>query len=132
MKKSVSVVLALALVFSLVFSSVAKAAPEGVGTKISNELEVEITVEEKAKTIQAMIDEVGDGATVEVPEGTYTENIIIKKSLTLKPKDGAAVTINGHIDVAADNVIIEGFNIRKTEDKPAIILKGSNINIKDQ
>jgi hypothetical protein len=129
-KKRFSLILALALVFSLVFSSVVMAAPADT-TVISNELQAEITVEEKAKTIQAMVDEASPEGEVEVPGGTYTENIIINKSLTLKPKDGAEVTINGHIDVAADNVTIEGFNIQKTEDKPAIILKGSNINIKD-
>jgi hypothetical protein len=130
-KKRFSLILALAMVFSLVLSSVAMAAPADT-TVISNELRAEITVEEKAKTIQAMVDEASSGGVVEVPGGTYAENIIIKdKSLTLKPKEGEEVTINGHIEVAADGVTIEGFNIRKTQDKPAIILKGSNINIKD-
>jgi hypothetical protein len=43
-RKRFSLVLALAMVFSLVFSSVAMAAPEGA--KISNELELEVTVKE--------------------------------------------------------------------------------------
>lgn len=44
MRKRFSLVLALAMVFSLVFSSVAVAAPEGA--KISNELELKVTVKE--------------------------------------------------------------------------------------
>ena len=43
MKRRLSVVLALAMVFSLVLSSVAMAAPKG--ERISNELELTVTVE---------------------------------------------------------------------------------------
>ena len=69
MRKRFLVVLALALVFSLVFSSVVMAAPEG--NKISNELELNVTVQDIGATIGvsrcALTSAVGGSATVSRP-----------------------------------------------------------------
>jgi len=134
-KRRLSVVLALAMVFSLVLSSVTMAAEAVVGAQISNELQAEITVEEgetPEKSIQDLINAAAAEGTVEVPAGIYEEDIIIEKSLTLKPAGDVQVTIRGHVTVKASNVTVQGFTIKKTQDQPAITLSsGSNINIKD-
>jgi len=130
-KRRLSVVLALAMVFSLVLSSVTMAAEAVVGAQISNELQAEITVEEgetPEKSIQDLINAAAEG-TVEVPAGIYEEDIIIEKSLTLKPAGDEQVTIQGHITVAASNVTVEGFTIKKTDAKPAITLKSGSKNV---
>jgi parallel beta-helix repeat protein len=66
-------------------------------------------------TIQEGIDAVAAGGIVIVFSGTYNENIVINKALTLRGDsypiiDGGAV--GDCISVGADNVIIDGFEIR--------------------
>jgi parallel beta-helix repeat protein len=121
------------MVFSLVLSSVTMAAEAVVGAQISNELQAEITVEEgetPEKSIQDLINAAAAEGTVEVPAGIYEEDIIIEKSLTLKPAGDVQVTIRGHVTVKASNVTVQGFTIKKTQDQPAITLSsGSEIEI---
>lgn len=79
MKRRLSVVLALAMVFSLVLSSVAMAAPEG--NKISNELELTVTVEEEVELTDPSFTLIGiaansavglyDNFTMKVNAGDY-------------------------------------------------------------
>lgn len=94
MRKRFSLVLALAMVFSLVFSSVAVAAPEGA--KISNELELEVTVKEgvEGATIGvnpdlALTSAVGlyDCFTVSTTPGNH-ENEMVKVKLEANPATG--------------------------------------------
>ena len=133
MKRRLSVVLALAMVFSLVLSSVTMAAEAVVGAQISNELQAEITVEEgdtPEKSIEDLIHAAAAVVPVEGPPGISEEDIIIEKSLTLKPAGDVQVTIQGHVTVKASNVTVQGFTIEKTQDQPAITLSsGSEIEI---
>lgn len=94
MRKRFSLVLALAMVFSLVFSSVAVAAPEGA--KISNELELEVTVKEgvEGATIGvnpdlALTSAVGlyDCFTVSTTPGNHA-NEMVKVKLKATPATG--------------------------------------------
>lgn len=94
MRKRFSLVLALAMVFSLVFSSVAMAAPEGA--KISNELELEVTVKEgvEGATIGvnpdlALTSAVGlyDCFTVSTTPGDH-EGKMVKAKLEATPATG--------------------------------------------
>lgn len=65
-------------------------------------------------TIQAAIDDAGteNGETVCVADGTYNENVLINKSITLAG-DGATATstINGTVKIEAPDVTLEGFAI---------------------
>jgi parallel beta-helix repeat protein len=63
-------------------------------------------------TIQAAVDAAGSGATINVGAGTYNENVIISKSLTLQSTSIPANTIlNGAIQLSANSVNVAGFKI---------------------
>jgi parallel beta-helix repeat protein len=70
-------------------------------------------------TIQAALDDADSGNTIEVDDGTYTENVaIIKDHITLKSKNGAEKTTieaadsnNDTLLVKADYAYINGFTI---------------------
>ncbi|MFQ6119593.1 MAG: nitrous oxide reductase family maturation protein NosD, partial [Methanosarcinales archaeon] len=80
--------------------------------------------------IQDAINSASNGDIIEVWYGTYSENLIINKSVTLKSRDGVNMTfINGFgsgtvITVTADNVTISGFTIENGE--TGIYLRSSN------
>ncbi len=70
-------------------------------------------------TLQALIDATDAGDTVNVPDGTYNENIIINKNLTVLPVtpgavtidgggSGTTVTVNGSATVAISDLTITG------------------------
>ena len=66
--------------------------------------------------IQDGIDAVAENGTVYVYNGTYYENIIINKSITLMGEDRNTTIIDGNhagdvINITADNVRIRGFTI---------------------
>jgi len=69
-------------------------------------------------TIQEGIDAVAENGTVNIEAGTYDEDVLIDKSLTLKSVNGKASTIingqstasTGAVKVAASNVVIGGTN----------------------
>lgn len=69
-------------------------------------------------TIQAAIDNAIAGATIVVSDGTYSENILIDKPLSLTSENGSDTTLitaaneNQHVVmVSAENVSISGFDI---------------------
>nr|QNO54296.1 cell surface glycoprotein [Methanosarcinales archaeon ANME-1 ERB7] len=70
------------------------------------------------KSIQAAVDAADPGDTIIVMDGTYTENIVIKKSMTIKSENGptncivnAKSAYNHVFEVESDHVTIEGFAI---------------------
>jgi parallel beta-helix repeat protein len=72
-------------------------------------------------TIQAAIDDplTLNGHIIEIPTGTFTENIIVNKTLTIRPALGSNVTINAldkskpifTISSSGNNTCIQGLNI---------------------
>ncbi|MDK2830975.1 MAG: hypothetical protein PWQ75_727 [Methanolobus sp.] len=69
-------------------------------------------------TIQAAVDNSIDGDTIIVTDGTYNENVVVDKSVTLRSEKGSASTIvnasdsSDHVfNVTVDNVTIDGFNV---------------------
>jgi hypothetical protein len=75
----------------------------------------EIHVPTDYSTIQAAINAANPGDTIIVHDGTYTENLVINKILTIKAAshpiiDGGAT--GDCISVSANNVVIMGFEIR--------------------
>ncbi len=95
-------------------------------------------------TIQAAIDAANPGDTINVAAGTYNEDVLIDKSLTLKSVDGKASTIingqstgyTGAVKVAASNVIIggtsHGFTINGAGQAAIYLNSGtSNVEVED-
>jgi parallel beta-helix repeat protein len=98
------------------------------------------------ESIQAAVDAAGPGDTVEVAAGTYNENIVIDKALTLRSADGADVTVidggSGSSQIAilvtgsasevtnVTNVTVEGFTVKTGEsydyDERGIVLYYAN------
>jgi len=75
---------------------------------------------EKYTTIQAAIEAAHNGDTIQVKTGTYMENIVINKPLTLLSNNTANTVIDGGkkgqvIEIKSSNVIISGFTIRNSD-----------------
>ena len=69
--------------------------------------------------IQDAVNAANDSDTIYVYGGTYNENVVINKSLTLTGGGSGITTINGEGDhtlkVTSDNVTISGFKIKNTD-----------------
>ncbi|MBX5326617.1 MAG: NosD domain-containing protein [Candidatus Bathyarchaeia archaeon] len=98
-----------------------------------------INVPQDFPTIQEAINNATNGDTIQVNHGTYNENIIINKTLTLIGKNKTTTTINanknGHaIQITANNVTITGFTIKNSSQNQlpigAAVLINSVINTK--
>lgn len=67
----------------------------------------------KGQSIQAAINAANENDTIIVHEGTYQENLIVNKSLTLQ--NGSLPVIDGMggtaINITAENVTVDGFNV---------------------
>jgi len=71
--------------------------------------------------IQNLINNANDGDTINIPSGTYYENIVIDKSIKLIGEDKDTTIIDGDansyvISITASNVQVSGFNIKNCED----------------
>ncbi|MFH1014196.1 MAG: PKD domain-containing protein, partial [Thermoplasmatota archaeon] len=78
-------------------------------------------------SIQVAIDAANESDTIYVSSGTYNENVIINKSLTLTGEESSNTIISGSgthtIQVTSNNVAISGFKIQNTDsDKACIFL----------
>jgi parallel beta-helix repeat protein len=90
-------------------------------------------------TIGAALINATDGDTIIVGDGTYTENLLVYKEVTLRSENGSASTIiqaaspGMHVfNITADNVAIQGFNvIGPTNYSSIYMLSVSNCNISD-
>jgi len=98
-----------------------------------------INVPQDFPTIQEAINNATNGDTIQVNPGTYHENIIINKTLTLIGKNKTTTTINanknGHaIQITANNITITGFTIKNSSQNQlstgAAVLLNSVINTK--
>lgn len=74
-------------------------------------------------TIQSAINNASDGDTIIVRDGTYYENLVVNKQVTLKSENGSANCIidgsgSGHVvNLSADGIWIEGFTIRNSSSR---------------
>jgi parallel beta-helix repeat protein len=80
------------------------------------------TLEHPYNTIQRGVNAASVGEPVQVASGTYYENVVINKSLTLKGAGRDTTIIDGSelsktvVEITADNVSINGFTIRNGGD----------------
>jgi parallel beta-helix repeat protein len=75
------------------------------------------------KTIQEAINNASAGDTIFVHNGTYYENVVINKTVTLIGENKDFTIINGNgtgnvVEVAVDNASIRGFTIMRSGDLP--------------
>lgn len=81
-------------------------------------------------TIQEGID-AAQGSTVHVAAGTYVENVVIDKSLTLQGAAEHGANIQGTVELQSDNITLDGFEITNfsqipTPDWSGVYILGSN------
>ncbi len=91
--------------------------------------------QESFATIQEAIDDADtrDGDTITIAEGTYTENVIVNKKLTIQPVTGANVTVKADYSDESVFVIInsgsgstiQGLNVISSPDSYGIALSHS-------
>jgi parallel beta-helix repeat protein len=98
-------VLLLSLVFALKFDGVVKANPSV------------IRVPQDYLTIQAAINAANSGDTIQVAAGTYYENILLNKTVTLVGESMETTIIDGSegeraVLVTANNATVKGFKIQ--------------------
>jgi M6 family metalloprotease-like protein len=69
-------------------------------------------------TIQKAVDKVSAGSTITVSPGTYNENVVIPKSVTIQGSGPDSTTITGSypFEIGASDVKISGFKIITTTD----------------
>ncbi len=101
-----------------------------------------ITVGDSGKdhtTISAAVSNASSGDIILVSDGTYTENVVVNKAVTIISENGAASTLvqstGSHIiSISSDNVTISGFNITCTVPSThagIYVSSASNCNISD-
>ena len=84
--------------------------------------------------IQAAINAASEGDTISVTDGTYNENVVVNKSVTLRSENGSANTVinstsgNTVLTLEADNITIMGFNITGASGGHGIRLSSSSNN----
>jgi len=86
-------------------------------------------------SIQAAVTAASDGDTIMVKDGTYTENVVVDKSLVIQSENGAdltivqaAVTTSDVFEAKAGNVTIDGFTVSgaSSTDKSGIAISGTS------
>jgi len=85
-------------------------------------------------TIQAAIDapQTLEGHIISVNAGTYYENVVVNKSLTLIGENSSTTIIDGNgqyaciVHIVADDVVMSGFSMRNNRDYPGIYLENSS------
>jgi len=87
-------------------------------------------------TIQAAINNASEGETVFVYNGTYYENLVVNKSISLVGQDESITMIDGGgfgtvLEVTANNVSITGFTVQNSGSSAAgISVSTNNVSVK--
>jgi hypothetical protein len=87
------------------------------------------------ESIQSAVDSASSGDTILVKAGDYSGRVTVSKSgITIKSDPRRAASVDGGFLIAADNIVIEGFEITSTSSGAAIYARpeqASNIKILD-
>lgn len=91
-----------------------------------------IMVPDEYSTIQAAVNAANAGDTVFVRSGTYTEYVVIDKSVSVTGEDASTTVVDGSgagtvIGVVADDVSVSGFTIRNGETGLDVASDGANV-----
>ena len=91
-----------------------------------------VYVPDNYSKIQLAVDYSPPGSTIIVRNGTYAENIVVTKSLTIRSENGSNRTIiksmnDFVVKVAADNVVLEGFTITGGEFSGVMITSNNTV-----
>ena len=89
------------------------------------EAQATVYVPDDYSTIQAAVNAVSPGDTIIVRDGTYTENVVVNKTLTIQSENGADYTTvqaadpTDHVfDVTANYVTVSGLTLKNASDDP--------------
>ncbi len=89
-------------------------------------------------TIQSAITAAGPGDVITVEAGTYTENVVINKAVTVQgannPYGASAGIVNGTVDLTADGAVLQNMQITPgsiTGQDAAVQISASNITVSD-
>jgi parallel beta-helix repeat protein len=90
----------------------------------------EIVVPDELATIQEAVDSANPGDTIFVRSGTYFENVVIKKPVTLIGEDASTTVIDGKqlsstMYVQANNVVVSNFTLQNSK----TVYPGSGVHI---
>lgn len=77
-------------------------------------------------TIQAAVTDAAAGNTIEVPEGTYTENVTVNKSLTLNSENAE---VRGKMTITAGDVTVDGFSFNSSVAGAIVSVYGNITNV---
>ncbi|MFC1787159.1 hypothetical protein ACFLY8_03920, partial [Halobacteriota archaeon] len=93
-----------------------------------------IYVPDEYSTIQAAVNAASEGDTIIVRDGTYTENIVVDKKLTIQSENGSDFTMvraqnsDDHVfNVMADYVNISGFTVEGASSPKSGIYLGIDV-----
>ncbi|MEK6776631.1 MAG: right-handed parallel beta-helix repeat-containing protein [bacterium] len=76
-------------------------------------------------SIQAAIDAASSGALLYIPSGTYTEDLVMNKTITLIGADPDSTFLKGGITIiGVDGVTLTGFTIQTQNTDPAVKISG--------
>jgi len=123
MKKTISISLIILCLLLLSFSKSCKILANTNQNNGTLSLKT-LVVPDNFKTIQEAINNATLGDIIFVRKGTYYENLVINKSISLIGEDKMFTFIDGGLEgcvvsIRFDNVSIEGFTIRKSGLSPA-------------
>jgi parallel beta-helix repeat protein len=112
-----------------------------VGIRPVGSASATITVPDDYLTIQGAINSASDGATIFVRNGTYYENIVVNRQISLIGENkydtiidgGGVYGVDAVVQVKSDNVSMNGFTIRGSDPDygTGILLQGDYSNISD-
>lgn len=116
----------------ILVSAIAVFLPVEICTASGNTIYVDDSGGANYTTIQDAVNIANESDTIYVYSGTYNENVVVNKPLTLSGEGSGSTTINGEGDhtlkVTSNNVTLSGFKIQNTGNSHACIFLSSVIN----
>src|SRR5690606_21846560 len=133
-------VLTPAVLAALLFAALAGAGTAQAATLTVDQGAVDCGTEGQPYcTIQSALDAAVAGDTVLVADGTYAESVLVSKTVTIVPADGAAPVIDASglstipasriVAIPADGVVFRGFSIVGPGSAVGISISGQDVTV---